>query len=48
MEELALLQLELQEIKENNQEQVARLKSQLKETEDELMVIHIKHQKHND
>lgn len=48
MEELALLQLELEENKESNQEQIARLKSQLKETEDELMVIHIKHQKHND
>ena len=48
MEELALLQLELEENKESNQEQVARLKSQLKETEDELMVLHIKHQKHND
>ena len=32
MEELALLQLELEENKESNQEQVARLKSQLKET----------------
>lgn len=48
MEELALLQLELEENKESNQEQIARLKTQLKETEDELMVIHIKHQKHND
>jgi FtsZ-binding cell division protein ZapB len=48
MEELALLQLELEESKESNQEQVARLRGQLKETEDELMVLHIKHQKYND
>lgn len=32
MEELALLQLELEENKESNQEQIARLKGQLKET----------------
>jgi FtsZ-binding cell division protein ZapB len=30
MEELALLQIELEESKESNQEQVARLKGQLK------------------
>lgn len=30
MEELALLQLELEENKESNQEQIARLKTQLK------------------
>jgi len=30
MEELALLQIELEESKESSQEQVARLKSQLK------------------
>lgn len=48
MEELALLQLELEENKESNQEQVARLKNQLKETEDELMVLNLKHKKHND
>lgn len=34
MEELALLQIELEESKSSNQEQMARLKNQLKETEE--------------
>jgi len=33
MEELALLQIELEENKSSNQEQTTRLKNQLKETE---------------
>jgi hypothetical protein len=34
MEELALLQIQMEENSEHNQEQIARLKSQLKSTED--------------
>ena len=44
MEELALLQVQLEETTESKQEQVARLRSQLKETEDELYALH--HMKH--
>lgn len=44
MEELAVLQIQLEETNETNQEQVARLKTQLKETEEELFAFH--HAKH--
>ena len=48
MEELAFVQMELEESKENNQEQVIKLKTQLRETEEELYNVCRKHQKHND
>lgn len=40
MEELALLQIQMEESTESSQEQIARLRAQLKETEDELYVLH--------
>lgn len=48
MEELALLQTELEENKSASQEQMGRLRNQLKETEEELYVVHLKAQKHHD
>lgn len=48
MEELAMLQTELEEKTSTSEEQIARLRNQLKETEEELYVVHLKHQKHND
>lgn len=40
MEELAVLQIQLEETKSNNQEQISVMLSQLKETEDELFALH--------
>jgi len=38
----------LEECKDRNQEQTARLQAQIREAEEELNVIKVKHQKHND
>jgi hypothetical protein len=40
MEELALVKFEVEETNESNKEMVARLRNQLKETEEELYAMH--------